>query len=65
MAGDWLKMRMDLPEDPAVIAMAASFNVEEDLIVGKLLKAWRWASQQTGMVTLDTLLKASLTATLA
>ena len=26
MAGDWIKMRMDLPEDPAVYRLAVSYT---------------------------------------
>jgi len=47
MAGDWIKMRVDLPEDPAVIAIAAAVNIEEDSVVGKLLRCWRWFSGHT------------------
>jgi hypothetical protein len=47
MAGDWIKMRVDLADDPAVVAMAASLGIEEDLVVGKLHRLWSWANQQT------------------
>jgi hypothetical protein len=48
MAGDWIKMRTDLAEDPAVIAMAAALgDVDEDLIVGKLHRLWAWADSQS------------------
>jgi hypothetical protein len=47
MAGDWIKMRVDLATDPAVIGMAFALECEEDLIVGKLHKLWSWANQQT------------------
>jgi hypothetical protein len=47
MAGDWLKMRMDLPDDPAVIGIALALDLEEDAVVGKLFRLWSWANRQT------------------
>lgn len=47
MAGDWIKMRCDLAEDPAVIAMAARLNIEDDAVVGKLHRLWSWADRQS------------------
>jgi len=47
MAGDWIKMRNDLAEDPAVIAIAAAVGIDEDHVVGKLHRLWAWADKQT------------------
>lgn len=47
MAGDWLKMRLDLAEDPAVIQIAAQTGIPEDTVVGKLHRLWSWASKHT------------------
>lgn len=47
MAGDWIKMRMDLPEDPAVIGIAQATGLDEDTVVGKLHRVWSWANRQT------------------
>jgi hypothetical protein len=47
MAGDWIKLRHDLPEDPAVISIAAALGIEEDCVVGKLHRFWSWADRQT------------------
>jgi hypothetical protein len=47
MAGDWIKMRVDLADDPAVIAMAVQLQVSELLIVGALHKLWSWADRHT------------------
>jgi hypothetical protein len=47
MAGDWIKMRGDLAEDPAVIGIAGRLGAEEDLIVGKLHRLWAWADRQS------------------
>lgn len=47
MAGDWLKMRHDLADDPAVIRMAAVCGLDEDAVVGKLHRLWSWADRHT------------------
>jgi hypothetical protein len=45
MAGDWIKMRTDLDEDPAVIAMARTLKkVDVFGVVGRLHKVWSWAT---------------------
>jgi hypothetical protein len=46
MAGDWIKMRTDLSEDPAVIAVAARLNIDEFSVVGRLHRIWSWADSQ-------------------
>lgn len=47
MAGDWIKMRVDLSDDPAVIAISAKIGVDEDSVVGKLHRLWSWADRHT------------------
>jgi len=47
MAGDWLKMRHDLADDPAVIRVAADRAIEEDAVLGKLFRLWSWADRHT------------------
>ncbi|MCU0811957.1 MAG: hypothetical protein MUE59_13160 [Thiobacillaceae bacterium] len=47
MAGDWIKLRIDLHEDPAVIAIAADLDISELEVVGCLYRIWAWADQQT------------------
>lgn len=47
MAGDWIPMRVDLHDDPAVIATAARLTVTENEVVGALLKCWGWANRQS------------------
>lgn len=51
-------MRLDLPEDPAVMAMAEALAIPEECVVGYLHKIWSWASRQCngGSVTNVTLL---------
>ncbi len=46
MAGDWIPMRLDLAEDPAVLEMAEILGESEEYIVGSLHKIWSWASRQ-------------------
>jgi hypothetical protein len=47
MAGDWIKMRCDLTEDPAVISLSQKLQVGEYAIVGALHKLWSWANKHT------------------
>lgn len=47
MAGDWIKMRVDLFDDPAVVSIAAACDLSEDEVVGKLLRVWSWANRHT------------------
>ena len=46
MAGDWIKMRHDLEDDPAVIALTSLEGiVDVDHAIGKLWKLWCWADR--------------------
>jgi hypothetical protein len=47
MAGDWLKMRHDLADDPAVIRLASLCELEEDAVIGKLFRLWSWADRHS------------------
>lgn len=47
MAGDWIPMRLDLYEDPAVTFMAERLGEREEVIVGFLHRVWSWASRQS------------------
>lgn len=47
MAGDWIKMRHDLQDDPAVIAMAATLELDEYAVIGRLHKWWSWLDRQS------------------
>lgn len=46
MAADWIPMRLDIREDPAVIMMADALKVREEVIVGYLHSIWSWLSRQ-------------------
>ena len=41
----WIKMRVGLEYDPAVIAMADRLNLPDYAIVGLLHKVWSWATE--------------------
>lgn len=47
MAGDWIKMRVSLPDDPAVIRIVDSVGIDTDAVIGKLFRLWAWADTQT------------------
>lgn len=47
MAGDWIKMRIALADDPAVISIAARLSVDEFTVVGMLHHLWGWADTQS------------------
>lgn len=47
MAGEWIKMRHDLPDDPAVIAISDRLQIDTDTVVGKLHRLWTWADKHT------------------
>jgi hypothetical protein len=46
MAGDWIKMRVDLDDDPAVDVICVATGLERLAVVGRLWKLWAWADQQ-------------------
>lgn len=45
MAGDWIPMRLDLHDDPAVIAIALATGLDEFGVVGRLHRLWGWANR--------------------
>jgi hypothetical protein len=47
MAGDWLKMRHDLADDPAVIRLGSACGIDEDAVLGKLFRLWCWVDRHT------------------
>lgn len=46
MAGDWIPMRLDLMEDPAVMQMAHELGVRDEVVVGYCHAFWCWVSRQ-------------------
>ena len=47
MAGDWIKMEVNLHEKPEVIGIAESRDMNVDEVVGKLKRVWGWFDAQT------------------
>lgn len=47
MAGDWIKLAVDLPEKPEVWQIAGMVGIDADSVVGKLVKVWRWFDAHT------------------
>jgi hypothetical protein len=47
MAGDWMKIELELPDKPEVHAMANTLNLDPDSIVGKLIRVWQWFDKHT------------------
>lgn len=47
MAGDWLKVEVELPDKPEVWEMAGILGIDPDAVVGKLIKVWRWFDAHT------------------
>jgi hypothetical protein len=47
MAGDWLKMRHDLADDPAVIRLGVLSGLEDDAVIGRLFRLWSWADRHS------------------
>ena len=47
MAGDWIKLEHATPDKPEVFRMAEILGIDPDMVVGKLIRFWRWCDQQT------------------
>jgi hypothetical protein len=45
MAGDWIKIRSDLPDEDEVLGIAHKLNIDPDLVVGKLVRFWAWVDK--------------------
>lgn len=45
MAGDWIKLRLDLRSDPAVFKLASITKLDRFSIVGRLAEFWGWADK--------------------
>lgn len=60
MAGDWIPMRLDLCDDPAVLEMADILDQPEEYVVGCLHKVWSWASRNCHDGTVTGVTKMSL-----
>ena len=47
MAGDWIKFQHVTPDKPEVWKIADILGIDADAVVGKLVRIWIWADQQT------------------
>jgi hypothetical protein len=56
MAGDWIKIEHVTPDKPEVHRVAEILDIDPDAVVGKLVRLWVWADQQTidGMAPIAT-----------
>jgi hypothetical protein len=47
MAGDWMKVELDLPDKPEVEYIANALQLEPAAVVGHLIKVWAWFNKHT------------------
>lgn len=47
MAGDWMKIELELPDKPEVHSIAAMLHIDPDCVVGKLIRVWQWFDKHT------------------
>ena len=47
MAGDWMKIDLELPDKPEVHSIASMLNIDPDAVVGKLIRIWQWFDKHT------------------
>jgi hypothetical protein len=47
VAGDWIKLECTTPDKPEIVRMASSLRIDQDAVVGKLLRVWVWADQNS------------------
>lgn len=47
MAGDWMKIELELPDKPEVHAIASTLSIDPDAVVGKLIRVWQWFDKHT------------------
>jgi hypothetical protein len=45
MAGDWIKMRVDLRDDPTVFKLAEALGLDELHVIGALFCFWAWVDK--------------------
>lgn len=47
MAGDWIKVENVTPNKPEVFAISDHLGIDADAVLGKLIRIWIWADEQT------------------
>lgn len=47
MAGDWMKIELEMPDKPEVHYIASALQIDPDAVVGKLIRVWQWFDKHT------------------
>jgi hypothetical protein len=47
MAGEWIKVENTTPDKPEVFVIAEELQIDPDAVIGKLIRIWVWADEQT------------------
>ncbi|MEH2922390.1 DNA replication domain protein [Samsonia erythrinae] len=47
MASSWIKVEVITPDKPEIHKMAEELSIDPDAVLGKLVRIWAWADQQT------------------
>lgn len=47
MAGDWIKLEHTTPDKEEVVQMATTLQLDQDSVVGKCIRLWIWADQNS------------------
>lgn len=47
MAGDWMKIDLELPDKPEVHAIAGMLSLDPNTVVGMLIRVWQWFDKHT------------------
>jgi len=47
MAGDWIKIQHATPDKPEVVTMSETLGIDQDAVVGKLIRLWIWADMNS------------------
>lgn len=47
MAGDWMKIDLELPDKPEVHGIAGMLNLDPNTVVGMLIRVWQWFDKHT------------------
>lgn len=47
MASSWIKIEVITPDKPEIFQMAEILNIDPDAVLGKMIRVWAWADQQT------------------
>ncbi|MFJ3266075.1 DnaT-like ssDNA-binding domain-containing protein [Serratia liquefaciens] len=47
MAASWIKVEVITPDKPEVFQLSEILNLDPDAVLGKLVRLWAWADQQT------------------